>query len=78
MCRTKLTEARPFPSGKSAYRFMLERNEVRKFPDLAPVVERDGEMVFWWGEDRSVSAPHIAEIELMLYQTACPLSDKEQ
>lgn len=50
--RTKVTNATPFHSGKSAYRFMLEKADVRKIPELAEIVERDGELAFWFDIDR--------------------------
>lgn len=50
--RTKVTKATPFHSGKSAYRFMLKRADVRKIPELAEVVEREDELAFWFDTDR--------------------------
>lgn len=54
--RTKLTEVRTFPLGKSACHFMLDRTTVRKSGDLTSVVERDGELAFWFGTNRLVNA----------------------
>ncbi|KAJ6438749.1 Acetoacetate decarboxylase beta barrel domain protein [Purpureocillium lavendulum] len=50
--RGKLTTIGPRPSGKNAYRFLLNRASVLQHPDVDRIIPKDGELVFWLGADR--------------------------
>lgn len=47
-------EAKPFPSGWCAYRFLVPREVVRADPTTARFADRDGQMILWNGIDRRV------------------------
>ncbi|QSZ36519.1 hypothetical protein DSL72_006399 [Monilinia vaccinii-corymbosi] len=46
----------PFPSGKSAYRFLLSREQVLSNPQTAKYMQTPGELIMWFGPDRRVIA----------------------
>jgi 2-polyprenyl-6-methoxyphenol hydroxylase-like FAD-dependent oxidoreductase len=50
--RSKLTAHKPFASGKSAFRFLLKKADVMTNPRLAPIFEKEGEMIFWMDTTR--------------------------
>ena len=50
--RAKLTDKVPFPSGKSAYRFLLKKADVLGKPQLADFVQKKGEMKMWFDVSR--------------------------
>ncbi|KAJ9609569.1 hypothetical protein H2200_005896 [Cladophialophora chaetospira] len=52
--RAKLTKNVPFPSGKSAFRFTLKKSDVLAHPKAAEIVQREGEMVFWFDVSRRI------------------------
>ncbi|KAJ5117213.1 hypothetical protein N7476_006489 [Penicillium atrosanguineum] len=52
--RVGLTEERPFPSGKSAYRFLLKKKDVWQNPKLRNIVRTEGNLAFWFGTDRRI------------------------
>ena len=56
MLRSKVVgrEAKPFPSGKRAYRFLVPREVVRADPATARFADHDGQMTLWIGVDRRV------------------------
>lgn len=45
---------KPFPSGKSAYRFLLTRASVLSNPKTAKHMQKEGELIMWFGTDRRV------------------------
>ncbi|EXJ67489.1 uncharacterized protein A1O5_09502 [Cladophialophora psammophila CBS 110553] len=53
-CRSKLTDQRPNPSGHLAYRFMIKKADALAIPELVDVVEKTGELVFWFDVDRRI------------------------
>ncbi|OAA53577.1 Acetoacetate decarboxylase beta barrel domain protein [Cordyceps fumosorosea ARSEF 2679] len=52
--RGKLTSVRPEPSGKSAFRFLLNRADVIQHPKIDPAMIKDGELIFWFHADRRI------------------------
>lgn len=50
--RTRVHKVKPFPSGKSAYRFLVDRKEALKNPKVRELVDREGEFSIWYGQDR--------------------------
>ncbi|TGO57468.1 hypothetical protein BCON_0065g00280 [Botryotinia convoluta] len=44
----------PFACGKSAYRFLLSRSSVLSNPKTAKFMQKDGELIMWFGTDRRV------------------------
>ncbi|KAF5872860.1 putative fad binding domain protein [Botrytis fragariae] len=44
----------PFACGKSAYRFLLSRSSVLSNPKTAKYMQKDGELIMWFGTDRRV------------------------
>lgn len=47
-------DTKPFPSGKSAYRFIVERQKALQSPLAAKITQSDGEFSLWNGRDRFV------------------------
>ncbi|GAM41708.1 hypothetical protein TCE0_042r15031 [Talaromyces pinophilus] len=45
---------RPFPSGKSAFRFLLPKQKALDDPETAALVQHTGEQSMWFGVDRRV------------------------
>ncbi|KAI9874186.1 MAG: hypothetical protein M1830_010092 [Pleopsidium flavum] len=52
--RTKVHDTKPFPSGKSAYRFLVERSKALCNPLTADLVSREGDFSIWYGRDRRI------------------------
>lgn len=52
--RTKVHDKKPFPSGKSAYRFLVERSKALSSSHAADVVKGKGEFLMWSGRDRRI------------------------
>jgi 2-polyprenyl-6-methoxyphenol hydroxylase-like FAD-dependent oxidoreductase len=54
VCRNEVSEEqhRPFGSGKSAFRFMIPRDEVLNDLQTHPYAKTDGEMIMAFGSDR--------------------------
>lgn len=45
---------KPFPSGKSAFRFLLPKQKALDDPETAPLVQHTGEQNMWFGVDRRI------------------------
>ncbi|CAD6444404.1 c1a33375-090d-474d-9fdd-7c37d094d636 [Sclerotinia trifoliorum] len=52
--QTSSSPTKPFPSGKSAYRFLLTRSSVLSNPKTAKYMQKEGELIMWFGTDRRV------------------------
>lgn len=52
VARNRLHDLKPFPSGKSAYRFLVDQEKTLNNPKLGDIVQRDGEFSIWYGADR--------------------------
>ncbi|KAF7870512.1 hypothetical protein EAF04_004256 [Stromatinia cepivora] len=52
--QTPSSSIKPFPSGKSAYRFLLTRAAVLSNPKTAKYMQKEGELIMWFGTDRRV------------------------
>ncbi|PQK18090.1 hypothetical protein BB8028_0011g00190 [Beauveria bassiana] len=52
--RAKLTSVRPEPSGKSAFRFLLNRADMIKHQAIDQAIIAEGELVFWFDADRRI------------------------
>lgn len=47
-------DVKAWPSGKSAFRFLVPRKLALEDPVTAPFAKRNGELIIWYGEDRRV------------------------
>lgn len=72
----------PFSSGKSAFRFLVDKREAHADPVTRPFVERDGELVMWLGPDSKIVAYPCQNNELLNFvcihpadKTAAPSDD---
>jgi len=45
-------QIKPFDSGKSAFRFLIEKDKVMADPGLRQYVEKDGILIMFIGNDR--------------------------
>jgi len=43
---------KPFDSGKSAFRFLIEKEKALADPDLREYIDKDGFLTMWIGVDR--------------------------
>ncbi|RMZ85619.1 hypothetical protein DV737_g566, partial [Chaetothyriales sp. CBS 132003] len=56
ICRQYVSgkDIKPLSSGKSAFRFLIDRKSALESPAAAKFVERPGELVIWYDKDRRV------------------------
>lgn len=47
-------DAKPFHSGKSAFRFLLTREQVKSDPKTSHLVDEEGELKIWYAQDRRI------------------------
>lgn len=47
-------DMKPFNSGKSAFRFLLKRDEVMADPQISHLAGEEGELKIWYAEDRRI------------------------
>lgn len=47
-------DVKPFDSGKSAFRFLIEKEKALAHPELAKYIDKDGYLVMWIGDDRRI------------------------
>lgn len=47
-------QIKPFPSGKSAFRFLLPKQKALDDPETAVLVQHSGELSMWFGVDRRI------------------------
>jgi len=45
-------DVKPFDSGKSAFRFLIEKQKALADPDLKQYIDKDGFLTMWIGVDR--------------------------
>jgi len=45
-------DVKPFDSGKSAFRFLIEKEKALADPDLKEYIDKDGFLTMWIGVDR--------------------------
>ncbi len=53
--RTKSHDIKPFPSGKSAFRFLVGRKRALCDPLVGDIASREGEFSTRYGKDRYIS-----------------------
>lgn len=56
--RTRVNDSKPFPSGKSAYRFLVDRRKTLNSEIFGDITERTGEFSIWYGQDRYIFRAH--------------------
>lgn len=56
ICRRRIPggDVKPFSSGKSAFRFLIERSAAIEDPETRHFVEKAGELLIWYGTDRRI------------------------
>ncbi|KAL8953522.1 MAG: hypothetical protein Q9222_000624 [Ikaeria aurantiellina] len=54
MTRAQVNDSKPFPSGKSAYRFLVDRQKTLNNEIIGDITERTGEFSIWYGQDRRI------------------------
>ncbi|KAG9256752.1 uncharacterized protein F5Z01DRAFT_697552, partial [Emericellopsis atlantica] len=67
-------EIKPFGSGKSAFRFMIPRDQILESQNLKNVVKRDGYMTMWIGNDRRIIMYPCSDNTLMNFVAIHPSS----
>ncbi|KAL9114601.1 MAG: hypothetical protein Q9227_001279 [Pyrenula ochraceoflavens] len=76
--RQFITEAaKPFSSGKSAFRFLLEKNLALQDPETAKFEFKDGEFLLWFGIDRRVVVYPTANNTLLNFVCIHPEEESE-
>ncbi|KAI4127333.1 MAG: hypothetical protein LQ338_003256, partial [Usnochroma carphineum] len=54
LTRAQVNDSKPFPSGKSAYRFLVDRQKTLNTEALGDITKRTGEFSIWYGQDRRI------------------------
>lgn len=80
--RVKGGDLKPFPSGKSAFRFLVSAEDARKDPETAKYAETDGELLLFLGPDRKIVVYPCQNNELLNFvcihpdnETSAPTDD---
>jgi 2-polyprenyl-6-methoxyphenol hydroxylase-like FAD-dependent oxidoreductase len=70
-------DVKPFGSGKSAFRFLMERKAAQEDPRTSKFVQRPGELVIWYGADRRIVMYPTSNNELLNFVNIHPESESE-
>lgn len=52
--KTIAPEIKPFSCGKSAFRFLIAREQIKSDPETTALVEDEGELKIWYAHDRRI------------------------
>lgn len=79
VCRQKVEggNVKPFGSGKSAFRFLIERKAAAEDPGTKHFVENTGELIIWYGTDRRVVMYPTSNNRLLNFVCIHPESESE-
>ncbi|KAK7899774.1 hypothetical protein LTR67_003519 [Exophiala xenobiotica] len=69
--------AKVFGSGKSAFRFLIERSAVLNDPVTRKFAEEDGNLVIWYGSDRRIVMYPTSDDTLLNFVCIHPESESE-
>lgn len=70
-------EIKTFSSGKSAFRFLISRKVAQDDPVTAKFVQKLGELIIWYGEDRRVVVYPTTNNQLLNFVCIHPESESE-
>ncbi|KAK4556297.1 hypothetical protein LTR86_006441 [Recurvomyces mirabilis] len=70
-------DLKPFDSGKSAYRFMIPRDELTSDPDTAAFVAKDSFLTMWIGTDRRLIMYPCVNSTLMNFVAIHPSKESD-
>jgi hypothetical protein len=68
-------DLKPFPSGKSAFRFLVPRKLAFEDPATKKFVETQGELVIWYGNDRRIVMYPTSENSVLNFVCVHPEAD---
>lgn len=79
ICRKQVPsgDVKPFGSGKSAFRFLIERKAVLDDPATKHFAERPGELIIWYGTDRRVVMYPTSNNQLLNFVCIHPEHESE-
>lgn len=70
-------DVKPFGSGKSAFRFLMQRKIAQEDPRTSKFVRHPGELVIWYGADRRIVMYPTSNNELLNFVNIHPESESE-
>lgn len=70
-------DVKPFSSGKSAFRFLINRQKALENPKTKRFAERNGELIIWYGRDRRLVMYPCQNNELLNFVCIHPESASE-
>jgi len=75
--RQKVTDKafKPYGSGKSAFRFLISKKECLEDPALSKLLQKDGELLTWYAQDRRIVAYPTTNNELLDFVCIYPESE---
>lgn len=68
-------DVKPFGSGKSAFRFLMERKVAQEDPRTSKFVQRTGELAIWYGADRRIVMYPTSNNQLLNFVNIHPESE---
>lgn len=79
VCRRKIPggDIKPFGSGKSAFRFLIDRKAALEDPITKRFVEKPGELIIWYGTDRRVVMYPTSDNSLLNFVCIHPERESE-
>ena len=70
-------DVKPFGSGKSAFRFLIERKVAQADPVTSKFAEKTGELIIWYGSDRRIVMYPTSNNQLLNFVCIHPESESE-
>lgn len=79
IAKSKVTEKifEPYGSGKSAFRFLISKKKAAEDSLLTELLQKDGELLIWYGHDRRVVAYPTTNNELLNFVCIHPEAESE-
>lgn len=79
MTRAKIPggDVKPFSSGKSAFRFLMNKKAAQEDPRTSRFVQREGELVIWYGSDRRIVMYPTSNNELLNFVNIHPETESD-
>lgn len=67
----------PYGSGKSAFRFLISKKKAQQDPLLTELLQKDGELLIWYGQDRRIVAYPTTNNELLNFVCIHPEGESQ-
>lgn len=70
-------DVKPFGSGKSAFRFLIDRKAALDDPMIKHFAEKAGELIIWYGQDRRIVMYPTSDNRLLNFVCIHPSNESE-